>query len=328
MTSWDETASESGVLYLAIGEACVELTMLSMRFLRDTGYKGPIRVITDLDLRDEEGLRYEVAKVPSIEGAWGSRFYKTRLNQFAYPVTLYLDCDTLPIAPVDLLWQELRWGEVCLAHDLQADVGTFVDASWEKPEVSRSELAFMNTDALRNEAYFNSGVILWRQCRTTDLMFETWHKEWHRFRNLDQLALARAVAKTQPAVHTLSPVWNCAAGKFKSIAAAQRAGVKILHFLSRQRQLLARFIDGYSIWNGVSGLSGSNEGQWYPGIAAERSDMRVLWITGSFYPRIGGLELLIEETVAALSESCEVGLVTKSGQWYPGSKPITHFPLQ
>jgi glycosyltransferase involved in cell wall biosynthesis len=56
--------------------------------------------------------------------------------------------------------------------------------------------------------------------------------------------------------------------------------------------------------------------------------MRVLWITGSFFPRIGGLELFIEKTIGCLSDLCEVGLVTKSGQWFPGNKPITHFVLE
>lgn len=56
--------------------------------------------------------------------------------------------------------------------------------------------------------------------------------------------------------------------------------------------------------------------------------MRVLWITGSFFPRVGGLEIFIEKTIGSLSDLCEVGLVTKVGQWYPGDKPITHFALE
>src|SRR5579862_3712731 len=88
MTSWDQGATECGVLYLALGESCAELAMLSMEFLRDTGYNGPIRVITDLDLRNEEGLHCEVVHVAPAEGQFGSRFYKTQLNQFAYPITL------------------------------------------------------------------------------------------------------------------------------------------------------------------------------------------------------------------------------------------------
>ncbi len=46
------------------------------------------------------------------------------------------------------------------------------------------------------------------------------------------------------------------------------------------------------------------------------------------FPRVGGLELFIEKTIGSLSELCEVGLVTKSGQWYRGDKPITQFTLQ
>src|SRR5579862_1394853 len=175
----------------------------------------------------------------------------------------YLDSDTLPIAPTHSLWNELRWGDICFAHDLQSDVGAFVDASWEKPEVSRSELAWMNADELRKEPYYNSGVILWRQCPAIDRMFETWHREWQAFRNLDQLALTRAITQTRPSVHILSPIWNCAAGKFKSIAAAQAAGVKILHFLSRQRHLLTRFVDDYTTSDDRPSFNQSGDGQHY-----------------------------------------------------------------
>jgi phosphatidyl-myo-inositol dimannoside synthase len=56
--------------------------------------------------------------------------------------------------------------------------------------------------------------------------------------------------------------------------------------------------------------------------------MKVLWITSSFFPRVGGLELFIEKTIGSLSKFCEVGLITKSGQWYPSDAQIEHFPLE
>jgi phosphatidylinositol alpha-1,6-mannosyltransferase len=55
--------------------------------------------------------------------------------------------------------------------------------------------------------------------------------------------------------------------------------------------------------------------------------MRVLWIAPSFFPRVGGLEVYVESVVASLSSFCQVGLVTKAGQWFPGDEPISHFTV-
>ncbi len=317
-----------GVLYLSIGEHFTALTQQSVDYLRRTGYDGPIRVVTDADnwagdwTGDWTGnADVELVYVPPVEGPWGSRHYKTQLNQFAFDTTLYLDSDTLPIAPIDPLWDALRWGEICLAHDIESDVGSFLDASWEKTAVTRAELEYMDGLALHSQSYFNSGVMLWQQSPGIDRLFDAWHAEWQRFHSLDQMALVRAMASERPVAHTLSRIWNCPANKFHSIAQARGAGIRVLHFLSQQRALLDQFVGG--------------DTEPMPRKATARRELpatpeplRVLWITGSFYPRIGGLELFIEKTIGSLSGLCEVGLVTKNGQWYPGDAPITHFPLQ
>jgi glycosyltransferase involved in cell wall biosynthesis len=314
-------------LYLSIGESCAQLTVQSISFLRQAGYDGPIRVVTDTILPDAGELGFETVEVPAVEGAWESRYYKTQLNRFAFPRNLYLDADTLPIAPIDSLWDELRWGDLCLAHDIQADVGSFLSVSWGKEHLSRDELIYMGAFPLQDYHYFNSGVMLWRQCPAVERLFRAWHREWKRFRNLDQLALVRAFAEAGTPVHTLSPVWNCPGGKFRSIGASQRSGVRILHFLSRQRSLLSRYIEEYSLPASASSLHQGrvdvpNTGE----IAQDRR--RVLWITSTSFPKIGGIELFIEKTIGGLSDLCEVAVVTRDGQWYPGQKPVIHFPLK
>lgn len=62
-------------------------------------------------------------------------------------------------------------------------------------------------------------------------------------------------------------------------------------------------------------------------VGSEARALRVLWITTSFFPKLGGLEVFIEKTVESLSEFCEVGLVTKSHQWFPGDKKVAHFTI-
>jgi phosphatidyl-myo-inositol dimannoside synthase len=56
--------------------------------------------------------------------------------------------------------------------------------------------------------------------------------------------------------------------------------------------------------------------------------IRVLWVTTSFFPRLGGLEIFIERTLQSLSEICEVGLMTKSHHWIPCDSNIAHFPIR
>jgi glycosyltransferase involved in cell wall biosynthesis len=313
-----------GVLYLSIGEDFAPLTRQSIAHLRRTGYTGPVRVVTDADAWASDpnlDLDVEIVQVPSVTGPWGSRHYKTQLDQFAFDTTLYLDSDTLPIAPIDAIWDALRWGDICLAHDLESDVGSFLAASWEKTNVTRAELEYVNRLDLHRQSYFNSGVMLWRRSAVVNRLFAVWHEEWQRFRSLDQMALVRAIAVVQPVAHTLSPAWNCPAKRFHSVASAQAAGIRILHFLSQQRSLLEAFVEGDTA--PLPRKPQSRQAQ-----TRGEQGLRVLWITGSFYPRIGGLELFIQKTIGSLSEFCEVGLVTKGGQWYPGDSPIAHFSLQ
>ena len=328
MRSETNAAGDSGVLHLSIGESCAQLTVRSIAFLRQSGYDGPIRVVSDAHLPESSNLDFETIEVPAVESTWESRYYKTQLNRFAFARTLYLDADTLPVAPIDPLWDELRWADICLAHDIQADVASFLNVSRGKEHLSRDELIYMGGLPQRNCHYYNSGVILWRQCPAVDRLFRVWHREWKRFRNLDQLALVRAIAETGTSVHTLSPVWNCPGGRFPSIAASQRAGVRILHFLSRQRPLHSRYVEEYS---------GQAPARWsdqrpigVPPLTASPAPprRRVLWITSTCFPKIGGIELFVEKTIGGLADFCEIGVITRDGQWYPGNKPVIHFPLK
>src|SRR5580693_6244087 len=53
--------------------------------------------------------------------------------------------------------------------------------------------------------------------------------------------------------------------------------------------------------------------------------MRVLWITGSFYPRLGGLQVYVERLTNSLSKLHEVGLVTALNHRAPENPSIVHF---
>jgi len=53
--------------------------------------------------------------------------------------------------------------------------------------------------------------------------------------------------------------------------------------------------------------------------------VRVLWITGSFYPQIGGLQAYVDRLTDSLSKLDEVGLVTALNHRAPENPSIRHF---
>lgn len=61
--------------------------------------------------------------------------------------------------------------------------------------------------------------------------------------------------------------------------------------------------------------------RWLPFPTGRR---RILWITSEYNPRIGGLEKLTEQMIAALSRSADVGLITNLGQYPKPGEPVSH----
>ena len=55
--------------------------------------------------------------------------------------------------------------------------------------------------------------------------------------------------------------------------------------------------------------------------------MRVLWITGTFYPQIGGLQVYVDRLTNSLAKIGEIGLVTGLNHRAPANLSIAHFKL-
>jgi glycosyltransferase involved in cell wall biosynthesis len=55
--------------------------------------------------------------------------------------------------------------------------------------------------------------------------------------------------------------------------------------------------------------------------------MRALWITGNYYPQIGGLQVYVDRLTDSLSKYADVALVTEAGQDAPGNQHISHFSV-
>lgn len=223
--------SRSGVVYLAIGAEHTQLALLSISQLRVVGYDGPIRVLTDVnawpgDDGDVEAIRICPARDPNPP-----RYYKTQINRFAFPSTLFLDTDVLAIARIDDIWSHLRFGDICASLELPRVQG-FIDYYWDRERRMRPELEYMLENRLCRRRFYNSGVILFRSGETTDRLYAAWHEEWRRFGGMDQCALVRASARTGVPLHALPSSWNCPAPRFDSVDDARGLGVKFLHYFS------------------------------------------------------------------------------------------------
>jgi len=238
-------SQNKGVLYLAIGEDYLALALKSISYLRATTYAGSIRLVTNCDCVEiSNHLNIEIIFVAvDDESIFNSRYFKTQINQYAYTETLFLDADTLPIAPIDDIWEFLNESDLAFALDLHPNVGHVIQNSINDPERRQLEYQLMQDLELTNEQYFNSGVMLFKKNELIESFFSSWHTEWLKFRNEDQLALVRALKMVDGKISTLPSMWNQRPKKFQSLTDAKANDIKILHFLSRQRTLLQTFLN-------------------------------------------------------------------------------------
>ncbi|WP_232303788.1 glycosyltransferase [Pseudofrankia sp. DC12] len=227
-----------GVVYLALGESYANLVTDSARTLRLHGYDGPVRVITDAPSHELVDLECETLVVGSLPGGFASRFHKTQLYRWSFERTLFLDADTIVISSIDEVWELLAGRDMAMAPDMHSSVADVIARSVNDPSRRAPEYQLMQELGLAGRRYYNSGVMLWDQNGRMSRMFNRWHQEWNRFGGEDQLALVRAIAATGTKVATLDSTWNRRPKAFASVDEARGAGVRILHFLSRQRALL------------------------------------------------------------------------------------------
>lgn len=218
-----------GVVYLSVGEKYKQLTELSISFLRGFGYCGPVRVLTTSNHWKLDHLDCEIIKVPFRGLGFATRHYKTQINQYGFDTTLFLDADTLPIANIRPIWRELRFADIGLSSDLHPQVRDLIKLHYWDRKRCRPEYYYMSDLGLMQHRLFSSGVMLFRRSTATDKLFAAWHEEWERFRQEDQLALVRAIARTKPRVHQLARRWNGWQTSFESITQAQNSGVRIVH---------------------------------------------------------------------------------------------------
>lgn len=231
-----------GVLYLAIGQKHRRLAVASVTSLRRYGYRGPVRVVSDKPGWLPPGLDCEIVRVPYLGGGFGARHYKTQMERFSFDSTVFLDADTVPVADISSIWGVLDTCDLAMVSDLHPSTSDAITKNrvrdrWR--EQWGDEYRLMIRLGLTSQPYFNSGVIVFRRTPQIAQLFSAWHQEWRRYGRADQMALVRATLLTGTLVNPLPGIWNYYGRHYASIRDAQRAGVKILHFLSGNRGFMS-----------------------------------------------------------------------------------------
>jgi hypothetical protein len=199
-----------GVIYCATtSDYYLESALISAIALRQLEPTLPIMVISDRPLLRQFPLsdygitpRFVSAESLGDLGSFSSRSVKTQLLSFSpYSETLFIDADILPIKPIGRLWEYLAQGDMAMVSDRNP---TLADCD----HIAQPEKDYTLALLPGPTPHFNSGLMVWRNSRSTQQLFQHWHQEWQRFHQQDQLALMRAIDQTQMKIVPLPVTYN------------------------------------------------------------------------------------------------------------------------
>lgn len=231
-----------GVLYVAIGDQFYLLfTTCSILSLRHNGYSGPISVITDLDegkSLEKIGINVIFVKVP-VNAKRPSRWVKTQLYMLSpYDETLSLDADIIALQPIEKIWGFLSDTPALAIDCILPILGQVVHGQMD-------EWRYTINECDSNFPHFNTGVILWKKSKEAHQVFSEWHREWLRFRDIDQLAFLRALNNTYTRPSYLPIHFNYSFTRAKDFKADLRSGAVLLHFHGMKSSIVNLFPDTY-----------------------------------------------------------------------------------
>jgi hypothetical protein len=184
----------------------------SILSLRAQGYEGPILVLAERPTWLGGNLGGSHVRLLVLEGACGyrlARAAKTRLGLLSpFVETLSLDTDTTILKPVDGIWKFLETAPVAFARDVDPTLSDVLRTNVLNGGYSLQEAEYTRRLCPATTWQPNSGVMLFRRCPQVRTLFEAWTAEWDRFQCRDQLALMRALVRTDIPVAVLPPQYN------------------------------------------------------------------------------------------------------------------------
>jgi hypothetical protein len=181
----------AGVLYVATGRAYLDLACASVRSLRAHNPGLPADLFTDLPEAVPQGLFDRVE--PVGEAHPRAKVDCLPLTRFAR--TLFLDCDTLVLAPLGDLFDLLDRFEMALAHDMRR-----VSPLVQEGHAETTPYAFPQ---------LNSGVILYRRSDAMLAFLADWARRYRAAGLLrDQVTLKDLLWASDLRFYVLPPEFN------------------------------------------------------------------------------------------------------------------------
>lgn len=202
----------AGVIYVAFGDNAIKAMTSSVMSLRLLCPELPIVVIGKEPLwvtTHQESMYWDGENPYRPTNPNQFHFLAGRVKPFLYGIspfdkTLYVDADTefqsSPMPGFDLL---NRYDFMVAKHSSH-NIGML----GEHPSPERLE-TMKELGGCGDIPYPNSGVLFWKKCPASELLFQSWHTEWMRFQGWDeQLALMRATYKHPIRWLLLPEAWN------------------------------------------------------------------------------------------------------------------------
>ncbi|NYS24620.1 hypothetical protein HUK65_06410 [Rhodobacteraceae bacterium 2376] len=183
------TAPDAGVVYVARGAGYLDLAVASARTLRAQHDALPIDLYTDQPAPG--GLFDQVHPLPPE----GQRDKIACMARSRFDRTLFLDCDTLVLAPLADLFRLLDRFDLAVAHDVRR-------ASRLIRQGDRYQLPYAFPQ-------FNTGVLLYRHSSAMAAFFDAWGAAWvAQGGGRDQPAFRDLLWDSDLRYHVLAPEYN------------------------------------------------------------------------------------------------------------------------
>jgi hypothetical protein len=162
------------------------------------------------DSRCIDKIADEVLSVPvppELSPKEASRWLKTSVRKHITGDFLFIDCDTIIAAPLQLSFPE----QVHIAAAL--DKHSLLTAHHMKRDIQANDKRLGFRSSFNTDVHFNSGVIFCRDTPDCHAFFEKWHSLWY-FSNqkgvsIDQAAFNQANYEMRGIISELDGSWNC-----------------------------------------------------------------------------------------------------------------------
>jgi hypothetical protein len=209
---------DQGVVYMCWGQNATQQAEQSMKSLWAHAPMVPVLVVGDAEAcayyatrRGVTAVHCEVDPFEPPDGVTrkdGFKFLAGRIKPLLAGIspwerTLYVDADSAFCASPQYGFDLLSKWDFVVAESPERSLADTIAGADE----AHWSAAWLGTPHI---LYHNSGMLFWRKCQAVDDLMALWSEEWLRFGQWDeQVALLRALARSEVLYRTVPYTWNC-----------------------------------------------------------------------------------------------------------------------